>query len=73
MARGERVIAISHFVAEHAASVYGVGPDRLRMIPRGVDLDIFDPARVGAQRIVGLARQWRVPDGVPSRHAARAG
>jgi glycosyltransferase involved in cell wall biosynthesis len=65
MARGERVIAISHFVADHAAAVYGVGPDRLRTIPRGVDLDIFDPVRVGAQRIVSLARQWRLPDTAP--------
>ncbi len=65
MARGERVIAISHFVADHAASVYGVGPDRLRTIPRGVDLDAFDPARVGAQRMIALALQWRLPDGAP--------
>jgi glycosyltransferase involved in cell wall biosynthesis len=65
MARGERVIAISQFVADHAAQVYGVGPDRLRTIPRGVDLEIFDPGRVGAQRIASLARQWRLPDGAP--------
>jgi len=43
MARGERVIAISHFVAEHAAQVYGIGRDRLRIIPRGVDIAAFDP------------------------------
>src|SRR5271154_4202583 len=66
MSRGERVIAISEFVADHAASMYGVGADRLRTIPRGVDLEIFDPARVGAQRIASLARQWRLPDGVPT-------
>jgi glycosyltransferase involved in cell wall biosynthesis len=66
MARGERVIAISDFVAEHAASVYGVGPDRLRTIPRGVDLDSFDPHRVGGPRVASLARQWRLPDGVPT-------
>jgi len=65
MARGERVIAISQFVADHAAQVYGIGPDRLRTIPRGVDLDIFDPSRVGAERIAGLARRWRLPDGAP--------
>jgi glycosyltransferase involved in cell wall biosynthesis len=65
MARGDRVIAISDFVADHAASVYGVGRERLRTIPRGVDLEIFDPNRVGAQRIINLARQWRLPDGVP--------
>ena len=65
MARGERVIAISHFVADYAADVYGVGPDRLRTIPRGVDLDAFDPTRVGAHRIISLAREWRLPDGAP--------
>ena len=66
MARGERVIAISDFVAEHAAMVYGVGADRLRTIPRGVDLGMFDPQRVSGQRIANLARQWRLPDGVPT-------
>jgi glycosyltransferase involved in cell wall biosynthesis len=65
MARGDRVIAISDFVADHAAHVYGVGRDRLRTIPRGVDLEIFDPNRIGAQRIVNLAREWRLPDGIP--------
>jgi glycosyltransferase involved in cell wall biosynthesis len=65
MARGDRVIAISDFVADHAASVYGIGRDRLRTIPRGVDLDVFDPNRVGPQRMVNLARQWRLSDGMP--------
>jgi glycosyltransferase involved in cell wall biosynthesis len=65
MAQGDRVIAISDFVADHAVSVYGVGRDRLRTIPRGVDLEIFDPNRVGAQRIINLACQWRLPDGLP--------
>lgn len=64
MARGERVIAISHFVGEHAASVYGVAGDRLRVIPRGVDLAQFDPGRVRGERIAALAEAWRVPDDV---------
>jgi glycosyltransferase involved in cell wall biosynthesis len=65
MARGERVIAISDFVAEHVARVYGVGPDRLRMIPRGVDLELFCPQRVAGGRVAALARAWRLPDGAP--------
>lgn len=65
MARGDRVIAISEFVADHAANIYGIGRERLRTIPRGVDLAVFDPDGVGAQRIIDLARQWRLPDGAP--------
>jgi glycosyltransferase involved in cell wall biosynthesis len=63
MARGERVIAISDFVAAHAAKIYGLGDDRLRTIPRGVDLNLFDPKRVNGDRVADLATKWRVPDG----------
>ncbi|HZK89178.1 MAG TPA: glycosyltransferase family 4 protein [Stellaceae bacterium] len=62
MARGERVIAISDFVARYAASSHGVGPDRLRTIPRGVDLNVFDPNRLKGDRVADLAAKWRVPD-----------
>ncbi|HMK68229.1 MAG TPA: glycosyltransferase family 4 protein [Stellaceae bacterium] len=65
MAKGDRVIAISSFVGEHAATVYGVGHERLRVIPRGVDLGRFDPDRMTAERLVVLARQWQLPDGAP--------
>jgi len=63
MAKGERVIAISDFVGTHVARVYGVTPDRLRVVPRGVDFTRFNPERVGAERLVTLARQWQLPDG----------
>jgi len=65
MARGERVIAISDYVAEHVRTSYGVGPDRLRVIPRGVDLAAFDPAAVDPDRIERLARRWRLEPGTP--------
>jgi glycosyltransferase involved in cell wall biosynthesis len=65
MAEGERVIAISRFVAEHAAAVYHVPPERLRIIERGVDFTRFDPERVSAERVIQLAREWRLPDGLP--------
>jgi glycosyltransferase involved in cell wall biosynthesis len=63
MARGERVIAISDFVAGYAASGHAVGPDRLRTIPRGVDLNLFDSNGVKGDRVADLAEKWRVPDG----------
>ncbi len=63
MARGERVIAISHYVAEHLAQRHGVDPERIRVIPRGVDTVVFDPDRVTPQRIIRISGGWRLPDG----------
>ena len=65
MTRGERVIAISAFIADHLREVYGVESERVRVIHRGVDLDVFDPAKVDPARLVRLASEWRLPDGVP--------
>ena len=63
MARGERIIAISQFVAAKLKSRHGVDPGRLRVIPRGVDTAMFDPAAVTGERMARLASQWRLPDG----------
>ena len=63
MASGARVIAISRFVAERIAGCYGVGPDRLRIIPRGADTTSFDPQAVRGDRMHALAREWALPDG----------
>ncbi|HUC67118.1 MAG TPA: glycosyltransferase family 4 protein [Stellaceae bacterium] len=64
MAEGERVIAISRFVAEHAMRVYSVPPEKLRIIERGVDFTRFDPERVSPERVIRLAREWQLADGV---------
>ncbi|HTJ62774.1 MAG TPA: glycosyltransferase family 4 protein [Alphaproteobacteria bacterium] len=62
MARGERVIAISHFVADHVRAQYGIGDDVLRVIPRGIEPTRFDPARVPIERKIKLAQEWSLPD-----------
>lgn len=61
MARGERVIAISDYVAEHIRTRYAVPPERLRLIPRGVDTTEFDPAAVSEERRQHLIERWQIP------------
>jgi len=65
MTRGQRVIANSTFIAGHIRKNYGVPSAKLRIIHRGVDLDRFDARKVSAQRVVGLANDWRLEDGLP--------
>ncbi len=65
MTRGERVIAISRFIASHLTENYEIDPDRIRIIPRGIDLTRYDPGAVSANRVISLAKAWRLADGMP--------
>lgn len=65
MARGARVICISRYVMDYVEANYRVAPERLRLVHRGVDLEVFDPERVSSERVIQLAQRWRLPDGVP--------
>jgi glycosyltransferase involved in cell wall biosynthesis len=51
MARGDRVIANSQYTAQRIRDVHQINEQRLRIIPRGCDLDALNPARYAvAQR-----------------------
>lgn len=65
MARGRRVIAISDFIGSHVRDAYRVPPERLRVVPRGIDLARFDPAEVTPQRVRILRDLYRLPDNQP--------
>lgn len=66
MTRGDRVIAISEFIRKYILDNYrNVDPDRIRLVYRGVNIDIFDPAKTTPARVIHLATEWRIPDGVP--------
>jgi glycosyltransferase involved in cell wall biosynthesis len=64
MARGRMVIAASQYIADLIIDRHALDPARIRVIPRGVDLGVFDPAIVSGSRIAKLAADWRLPDGV---------
>ncbi|MGD9649623.1 MAG: glycosyltransferase family 4 protein, partial [Dongiaceae bacterium] len=65
MAGGEKVIAISRFIENHIQEIYKADPAKIRIVPRGVDLNIFNPDKVHRDRVVKLAQEWHVPDGKP--------
>ncbi|MCB9988041.1 MAG: glycosyltransferase family 4 protein [Rhodospirillales bacterium] len=63
IAKGERVIAISGYVADYLKRHYRIDPDHIRVVHRGIALDKFHPTAVTPERMITLSRQWRVPDG----------
>ncbi len=65
MAKGDLVIAISHFLAEELKRRHAVPESRVRVIPRGVDPAVFDPGAVSGERVARLAAAWRLPEGAP--------
>lgn len=60
MARGDLVIANSNFTAEHIKATHKTPEERIRVIPRGVDMSIFDPDAVSPIRIEAVWKKWSV-------------
>lgn len=65
MAEGDLVIAVSEFIKRHIMENYGTPEERIRLIHRGVDIDRFDAKKVTPDRMIALAKKWRVPEDMP--------
>lgn len=46
MVSGDRVIAVGEPVRDHVCKGYGLSPDHIRVIDRGVDMQAFDPTNI---------------------------
>ncbi len=62
MVRGDRVIAVSDFVAAHVKERYGCPPGCLRVVHQGIDPAAFDPAAVPPRERTVLRAEWAVPE-----------
>jgi len=61
MAKGDVVIANSNYTADHVLREHGIDPDRMTVIPRGVDMDVFDPERFASDDRDARRKKWGVP------------
>jgi glycosyltransferase involved in cell wall biosynthesis len=62
MTKGDRVIAISEFIGNHIEENYGTPRERIRVVPRGIDIENFNPDSVSPERMIQLSQAWRLPD-----------
>ncbi|MDJ1157589.1 glycosyltransferase [Chelatococcus sp. SYSU_G07232] len=60
MARGDVVIANSHYTADLILKAHPFARDHLRVIHRGTDLAAFSPAAVAPERVEALRRAWSI-------------
>lgn len=63
IAGGERVIAVSHFLADYLEKNYGTDPSIIRVVHRGVAIEKFHPNSVTPERLIAVSRQLRLPEG----------
>lgn len=72
MARGDVTIANSQYTAELIGARYRTPPERIAVIPRGVDIARFDQRVISAERKAKLAAAWGIQaDSRVVLHAAR--
>ncbi|CAN7463497.1 glycosyltransferase family 4 protein [Phenylobacterium sp. LjRoot219] len=63
MTRGDLVIANSDYTRAHVLAEHRIDPAKVVAIPRGVDLDRFDPAHIAPERVDALNQAWGIaPD-----------
>ncbi|MEM8838707.1 MAG: glycosyltransferase family 4 protein [Pseudomonadota bacterium] len=65
MAAGDAVIANSHYTKSIVLSRYGLPPDKVPVVHRGTDLQLFDPARIAEEDSATLRAQWKIPEHRP--------
>lgn len=62
IAGGSRVMAVSYFLARYLVKNYGVSPEKICVIHRGLSLERWHPTTVSAERMIAIANHCRVPD-----------
>ena len=62
MTRGDLVIANSDYTRDHVLREHDLSPEKIVTIPRGVDLDRFNPAWVTRERIAALREAWGIAE-----------
>ncbi len=60
MARGVHIIANSDFTKAHIIKTHGTDAAKITVIPRGVDMARFDPAKFSAKDITAQHNRWQV-------------
>lgn len=61
MTKGDKVIAISNFVANHIKENYQIDESKIHVIHRGVDPEIFCPNKITDEHIALIAQKFNIP------------
>ncbi len=60
MTKGDRVIAVGEVVKKHVVMGYGINPDDISVIQRGVDLESFNPQNVDVDYVNKFKKKYEL-------------
>ncbi len=63
MAKGQIVIANSEYTKSHIIREHATPSDKIAVIPRGVDMAVFDPKNISNEDIQRQRSDWDIPEG----------
>ncbi len=65
MIQGEKVIAVSDFVRQHLKTEYQVPEEHICLIPRGADLNKFNPDLITDEKLQAFIQKYDIPTDKP--------
>ncbi len=65
LTKGNSIIAISKHIEESIKTHFPKVSDKIKIIHRGVDLDLFDPNKINPARIIAQSKHLNLKDNVP--------
>ncbi|XVN43071.1 MAG: glycosyltransferase family 4 protein [Candidatus Rickettsia vulgarisii] len=65
MLKGEKIIAVSHFVKQHILANYKIFEDKIVVIHRGVDYHYFAPKNITEEKLQKYKKKYDIPTDVP--------
>ena len=61
MVQGEKVVAVSNFIKKHLMDEYGVPENKIVVIHRGADINLFNPDKIGQEKVQGFLTEHDIP------------
>ncbi len=65
LTKGNSIIAISKHIEESIKFSFPQVSNRIKIIHRGVDLDLFDPSKINPERIIAQSKLLNLKDNIP--------
>ena len=58
MTAGDLTVTPSRYIADYLKSAYGIAEEKLRVIPRAIERDKFDPSALDAEFVAAKRAEW---------------